>query len=192
MVDGVHHPLLLLRDLGGLIHRLPVGCLLDKIRGTGRGGISADDPEAVQKLKSKLAGLEQEQERMKAVNAYYRNTHRKPPCRMAEQVSRSGFSWKNTWSRFACRSISVQGPAQESGRGWGIYIIADLKTWADNAENRSPLEHFPSFETAKARFDELRTDGGIIPQPFCPGEIGDKVVLPLAHMEDVGGARAVR
>ena len=22
--------------------------------------------------------------------------HRKPPCRMAEQVSRSGFSWKNT------------------------------------------------------------------------------------------------
>ena len=26
MVDGVHHPLLLLRDLGGLIHRLPVGC----------------------------------------------------------------------------------------------------------------------------------------------------------------------
>ena len=51
----------------------------------------------------------------------------------------------------------VQGPAQESGSGWGIYIIADLKTWADNAENRSPLEHFPSFEAAKARFDELRS-----------------------------------
>lgn len=44
--------------------------LLDKIRGTGRGGISADDPEAVQKLKLKLAGLEQDQEKMKAVNAY--------------------------------------------------------------------------------------------------------------------------
>lgn len=46
--------------------------LLDKIRSTGRGGISADDPEAVQKLKLKLEGLERDQESMKAVNAYYR------------------------------------------------------------------------------------------------------------------------
>ena len=46
--------------------------LLDKIRGTGKGGISSDDPEAAQKLKVKLEGLEREQERMKAVNAYYR------------------------------------------------------------------------------------------------------------------------
>ena len=46
--------------------------LLDKIRSTGMGGISADDPQAVQKLESKLAGLEQLQETMKAVNAYYR------------------------------------------------------------------------------------------------------------------------
>lgn len=46
--------------------------LLDKIRSTGMGGISADDPQAVQKLEKKLAGLEQLQEKMKAVNAYYR------------------------------------------------------------------------------------------------------------------------
>ncbi len=46
--------------------------LLDKIRGAGRGGISADDPAAVDKLKAKLAGLEAVQEKMKAVNAYYR------------------------------------------------------------------------------------------------------------------------
>ncbi|MDD2965507.1 MAG: YodL domain-containing protein [Bacteroidales bacterium] len=46
--------------------------LLDKIRSTGRGGISADDPQAVQKLEHKLADLEQSQETMKAVNAYYR------------------------------------------------------------------------------------------------------------------------
>ena len=31
-----------------------------------------------------------------------------------------------------------------------------MKTWADNAAERSELEHFPSFEAAKARFDELR------------------------------------
>ncbi len=46
--------------------------ILDKIRGTGRGGISSDDPEVVQKLKAKLENLERDQESMKAVNAYYR------------------------------------------------------------------------------------------------------------------------
>lgn len=46
--------------------------LLDKIRSTGMGGISADDPDAVSKLQTKLASLEESQETMKAVNAYYR------------------------------------------------------------------------------------------------------------------------
>lgn len=46
--------------------------LLDKIRSTGRGGISADDPDAVHKLQEKLDSLEQLQKTMKAVNAYYR------------------------------------------------------------------------------------------------------------------------
>lgn len=46
--------------------------LLDKIRSTGMGGISADDPQAVQKLESKLEKLQAAQDTMKAVNAYYR------------------------------------------------------------------------------------------------------------------------
>ena len=46
--------------------------LLDKIRSTGMGGISADDPQAVHKLEKKLEILEKSQETMKAVNAYYR------------------------------------------------------------------------------------------------------------------------
>lgn len=46
--------------------------LLDKIRSTGMGGISADDPEAVAKLQAKLDNLIESQETMKAVNAYYR------------------------------------------------------------------------------------------------------------------------
>ena len=49
-----------------------VQCILDKIRSTGMGGISTDDPQAVAKLEAKLAKLEAEQETMKAVNAYYR------------------------------------------------------------------------------------------------------------------------
>lgn len=46
--------------------------LLDKIRSTGMGGISTDDSQAIAKLESKLANLESAQEKMKAVNAYYR------------------------------------------------------------------------------------------------------------------------
>lgn len=40
---------------------------------------------------------------------------------------------------------------------WSWYLIEDLKTWFENAENRSPLEHFDSFETMKARFMVLRS-----------------------------------
>lgn len=46
--------------------------LLDKIRSTGMGGISADDPNAISKLEKKLAQREESQATMKAVNAYYR------------------------------------------------------------------------------------------------------------------------
>lgn len=46
--------------------------LLDKIKSVGMGGISADEPHAVEKLEAKLAGMEAQQEHMKTVNAYYR------------------------------------------------------------------------------------------------------------------------
>ena len=234
--------------------------ILSKIRGTGRGGISADDPEVIQKLKIKLEGLERDQESMKAVNAYYRKHKtldgcpgldaeaieklkasmardwRKDPrpypsfcltnnnaairqakkridelTRMAEtdyegwafeggevkmdqQANRlqvffqekpdrdtcsamrhSGFKWApsvGAWQRqltdnaiYAAKHLDCLRPlpdqqpeeaVPEPVSGWGFYIIPDLKTWADNAENRSPMERFASFEEAKARFLELR------------------------------------
>lgn len=46
--------------------------ILQKIQSTGKGGISADRPDAVLKLQQKLEKLEKEQAMMKAVNAYYR------------------------------------------------------------------------------------------------------------------------
>lgn len=42
--------------------------LLDKIRSTGMGGISADDPAAIEKLQKKLDGLERSQLIMKETN----------------------------------------------------------------------------------------------------------------------------
>lgn len=46
--------------------------------------ISSDDPEALDKLKAKLAGLEKRQTQMKKVNAYYRKHH---TCHGCEDVS---------------------------------------------------------------------------------------------------------
>lgn len=46
--------------------------LLDKIRSVSTGGISSDDPQAVEKLEAKLAALEKHQELMKAANVAIR------------------------------------------------------------------------------------------------------------------------
>lgn len=46
--------------------------ILAKIRGVGMGGISSDDPNALEKLRAKAESLEKRQERMKAANAAIR------------------------------------------------------------------------------------------------------------------------
>ena len=46
--------------------------ILAKIRSVGMGGISSDDPKALEKLMEKLASLEKRQERMKSANAAIR------------------------------------------------------------------------------------------------------------------------
>jgi hypothetical protein len=45
----------------------------------GSGGISSDDPDAVEKLRTRLANLEGERERMKAINAAWRKAKRPAP-----------------------------------------------------------------------------------------------------------------
>ena len=49
-----------------------------KADSVGKGGISSDDPEAVVKLREKLAKLEARQERMKAMNKAWRALAKKP------------------------------------------------------------------------------------------------------------------
>lgn len=46
--------------------------IIGQIKSVGRGGISSDDPNALEKLKGKLESLEKLQAVMKEVNAYYR------------------------------------------------------------------------------------------------------------------------
>ena len=266
--------------------------LLDKIRGTGRGGISTDDPEAVQKLKAKLAGLEQNQERMKAVNAYYRKHKTLEGCPLLSQdeieklkavmarnwranpkpyesyaltnnsavirqtkkrieelsqkaeteyegwafeggevkmnreanrlqvffdekpdrdtcsaMRHSGLKWApsiGAWQRqlndnaiYAAKHLDCLRPLepvpetpQAADTGWRFYIIADLKTWADNAENRSPLEHYSSLEEAKARFDELRGQGynSEAAEPGSDGQPPARLTLGLESADGMSAA----
>ena len=73
--------------------------LLSKIRSTGMGGISADDPDAVSKLQSKLAKREALQETMKAVNAYYRKHKIVDGCPhlTPEQIEKMKASMSGDW-----------------------------------------------------------------------------------------------
>ena len=73
--------------------------LLSKIRSTGMGGISADDPNAISKLESKLAKREALQETMKAVNAYYRKHKTVDGCPhlTAAQIEQMKASLSSDW-----------------------------------------------------------------------------------------------
>ena len=63
--------------------------LLDKIRSVGTGGISSDDPQAVEKLEAKLAALETHQEMMKAANAAIRM---KDPAKGDAKLAELGYT----------------------------------------------------------------------------------------------------
>ncbi len=73
--------------------------LLNKIRGVGTGGISADDPDAVGKLKKKLEALEESQETMKFVNDYYRknDTLDRCPFLTQEQIQKLKSDMESNW-----------------------------------------------------------------------------------------------
>ena len=73
--------------------------LLDKIRSTGMGGISADDPQAIQKLEAKLEKLQAAQDTMKAVNAYYRKHKTLAGCPnlSAESIEKMKAEMSSQW-----------------------------------------------------------------------------------------------
>lgn len=73
--------------------------ILDKIRAVGQGGISSDDPNALDKLRKKLADLEASQSLMKAVNAYYRKHKTLEGCPDISETTRLKIeaSMKGSW-----------------------------------------------------------------------------------------------
>lgn len=73
--------------------------ILDKIRSTGMGGISMDDPQAAAKLEAKLVKLESAQETMKAVNAYFRKNKTLDGCPSLtpEQITKLQQEMAQSW-----------------------------------------------------------------------------------------------
>lgn len=73
--------------------------LLDKIKSTGTGGISVDNPDAIQQLKAKLEILEDAQETMKLVNDYYRKNGAldKCPFLTLEQIQKLKSDMESSW-----------------------------------------------------------------------------------------------
>ena len=62
--------------------------ILYKIKGIGMSGISSDNPKAMEKLKEKLLTLEQNQEQMKQVNAYYKKHKTLEGCSLLSEAEK--------------------------------------------------------------------------------------------------------
>lgn len=66
--------------------------------------------------------------------------------------------------------------SSEAHREWGFYLILDLKTWATNSSERSPIEHYETFEKARNRFNALRS------QPYNAMNDLNDGGQPYAHL----------
>lgn len=59
----------------------------DRARAVGKGGISSDDPDAIDKLQEKLTALQAERDRDKAINAYYRKHKTLEGCDLLSETA---------------------------------------------------------------------------------------------------------
>ena len=149
--------------------------LLDKIRSTGMGGISADDPQAVQKLEKKLESLEKSQETMKAVNAYYRK-HKTldgcphlPPEELEKLKADMASSWHLEDKPFATWALSnnsaeirrvkdrIKSLSQQKEIGFVGWEFDGGKVEANTEANR--LQIFFEDKSDEATREALKSNG---------------------------------
>lgn len=84
---------------------------------------------------------------------------------------------KDTRTRSVPETSEVTAEASpEAPREWGFYVIPDLKTWATNSSERTPIEHYETFEEARDRFASLRD------QPYNKTNDLNDDGQPYAHL----------
>ena len=150
--------------------------ILDKIRSTGMGGISMDDPQAAAKLEAKLVKLESAQETMKAVNAYFRKnkTLEGCPSLTPEQITKLQQEMSQSWHldksrpypaymlsnnnaeirRIRGRIEQVRQHEETNCAGWEF---DGGRVEANKADNR--LQVFFDGKPDEAARDELKANG---------------------------------
>ena len=150
--------------------------ILDKIRSTGMGGISMDDPQAAAKLEAKLVKLESAQETMKAVNAYFRKnkTLEGCPSLTPEQITKLQQEMAQSWHldksrpypaymlsnnnaeirRIRGRIEQVRQHEETNFAGWEF---DGGRVEANKADNR--LQVFFDGKPDEAARDELKANG---------------------------------
>lgn len=154
--------------------------ILNRMESVGRGGISADDPNAIEKLKIRLADLQKAQDTMKGVNAYYRKHGTVEGCDLLSQdalekiKASMGCNWHMEDKPFASYALSnnsanirrikkrieeLEKKAQEDTPGDWDFESGDIsgEVIFDKAENRIKLAFFniPPEEARK----ELKANG---------------------------------
>ena len=124
--------------------------ILNKIRSTGMGGISADDKFAVEKLEAKLEDLKDSQERMKSANAYFRKHKTLDGCpHLSEEVIAQV---KDTMSRH-WRTNSVPFPAYQLSNN--NQNIKSTQQRIDELKSRSDFVGW-EFAGGKAEINEAQ------------------------------------
>ena len=119
--------------------------LLDKIRSTGMGGISADDPAAIEKLQKKLDGLERSQLIMKEVNAYYRKHGKLDGCALLspDQIEKLKASMASSW-RSDPRPFESYQLTNNNAEISRTTPSGRLTVW--NVSSRCPAKSPPNFK----------------------------------------------
>lgn len=119
----------------------------------GTGGISSDDPDAVSKLREKLAGLEAEQERMKAYNAAWRKAGNKAGRQVDDtwvdppytyELSNNNGNMSRIKDRIEALDRAAARETKETERANGIRIV-------ENAEANRLQIIFPGKPSEAAR-----------------------------------------
>jgi len=151
-----------------------------KAAGVGRGGISSDDPDALDKLREELSNLESRRESMKATNAAWRKAKRPQAndrdgwAKVAEIMGRdlgelskvrmdvaqrSGWGQPEPFPRYALTNLGanirrikkrIEALESTAGREFERHTVGNLEVERDPDDNRIRIE-FPGKPASETR-----------------------------------------